>query len=140
MTFIIYKNGSIIYSNFISELFNAGSVELGTITNNQTENYEFEANFAKELGNEYQNKKIVFDLLFTVTSESGTSQVLSSSAASSNTNSTNTPGSVIGQILGLSDTSGEFIFGLLIKTAGIIILLAGLNTLLRNRSRKLSTA
>ena len=51
MTFIIYKNGSIIYSNFISELFNAGSVELGTITNNQTENYEFEANFSQGLRN-----------------------------------------------------------------------------------------
>jgi len=138
---VLYKDTSLIYSNYFMNFLDESSVSLGTIGNGQTAEYKIEISLAKELGNEIQRKQVIFDMAFAIKNE-GTGEVLSSSTSnnSSTSSSSNSSGtSLIGQILGLSDTGGlnDFTFTLFIL--GVIFILGGLLIILKRR-RNINTS
>ena len=49
---VLYKDTSLIYSNYFMNFLDESSVSLGTIGNGQTAEYKIEISLAKELGNE----------------------------------------------------------------------------------------
>jgi hypothetical protein len=131
ITVIIYDGGVILFSgNFLE--FLGKSINLGSISQNQIKVFEIHTDFPIDSGNVYQDKRVNFSMTLNVTGEeSGTSQTLSSTSTSSDTSATNdSSGSVlgdslIGQVLGLSDTGG-LVINLFYLTSGLFLATLGI--------------
>lgn len=121
ITIIVYDAGNILFSGTFSE-FLGKEINLGSISQNQTKVFDIHTAFPINSGNIYQEKRVNFSLtLYIQGDESGTGEVLSTSTSSSGSSDSSSSGSVnslIGKVLGLSDTGGI--------TTNIIYLIAGL--------------
>jgi len=128
-TIVIYDEGNVIFGNTFSN-FLGKDIDLGEVEKADQKLYEFEVNFPEDSGNEYQGKQINFSLSLNFQGEeSGESQVLSGADADDDDDNgsqgevksaTTEDNSLIGKILGLSNTSSNN------KLLNIFFLLLGL--------------
>ena len=135
ITIIIYDDGTILYSgNFLE--FLGQNIDLGSISQDQTKVFEIHTAFPIDSGNVYQDKRVNFTLmLYLQGEESQNTEVLTTSTSSpaSSSSSDTTRGSVlgdsiIGQVLGLSDTGGLFI-NLFYFITGFFMIILGFKTI-----------
>jgi hypothetical protein len=97
--------------------------------------FEIHTAFPIDSGNVYQDKRVNFSLtLYIQGEESGTGEVLSTSTSSSSSSSPSSSStgdsvnSLIGQVLGLSDTGGLFV-NLFYLTSGLFLIILGLKSI-----------
>lgn len=119
-------NGDILFNGSLED-FLGKETALGDINKDETECYQISVYFPSDAGNVYQENQIVFDLVLRITGEeTGTTQVLSSQTSSCESCETSTDvKSILGEVLGLSDTGGFFV-NLFYFTSGLFLIILGL--------------
>ena len=140
---VIYLSpATILFGGFMNTFLAGSDIALGTINPGSIKEYEIELSLPTEAGNEYQENVANFSLSLKISGEdSGTSQVLGTSSSSGSSNSESsgsTPSveSIIGQVLGLSDTSEEKLFAnSLIIIVSLILISWGLRLVLKNKNK-----
>ena len=139
ITIIIYDGGTILFSGTFTQ-FLGQDIDLGSILQNNTKVFDIHTAFPHDAGNVYQDKKVNFSLTLRIEGiDSGNEEVLSTSTTTSSSGSSDSSSSgsyrdsLIGQVLGLSDTGGV-VFKLFYALAGLIMVSLGLRII-----RKYST-
>ena len=128
------SDSSVLYGpKTLNEWKSDGLVNLSQIANGSSKEFIFEVNF-NDVGNEYQEKSLSFDLIFGF--EGGGSRISSPSTSSGSQVLGVSSGNTLGQVLGLSATGGRF--WILFVVIGVILLSFGgiltFRIIRRNRS------
>ena len=129
ISFKISVGGSEIYSKTLADFFADGEISLSTLGGGESKTFVLEAVFNSGAGNEFQGKKVMFDLTVGALGQSNTNP--SNPTETNNQANQNSPavlGQSTGEVLGIStfpETGASFLvvlflffclgFGLLIK-------------------------
>lgn len=134
-TIVIYENGNVLFSDTFHNFFGK-DIDLGEVEKGNYKLYEFEANFPSDSGNDYQGKRINFSLILNIKGEeSGEEEVLSGTSSTGDSqgdvkSATTVNNSLIGQILGLSDTGfPRKIVNIFFLLIGVFFVLTGIRIL-----------
>jgi hypothetical protein len=135
---VVYKNTSeVLFSGDMDDFLAGSPIDLGPIDPGSTQSYEIQLALSKDAGNEFQGSVANFSLSLNITGqESGNGEVLgtsSSDSSSTSDSSSSNSNTVVGQVLGLSDTSSG-VYKFFFMMTGILLLLEGINLIASRKS------
>jgi len=134
---VVYsKPSELIFSDSLYNFIDNKTISLGSIDPQVTKTYEVQLSLPDSAGNEFQGKRANFSLNLNISRQTtGSEEVLSSQSSSSSNDNGN---SLIGSVLGLSDTDNKKFLNLVLFAAGLFLLILGIILILRRRQKEFS--